>query len=166
MLNEDDSSESGAIRLSHSLDENAIESLVKCGLQDRFPEEYNTWVRRLAESRNQQDVKIRKGETAVKEKLTSESAQLEGILREAIVDAVMTTFPCVFRAVDLAHRLMSSSRTLNRESLGDPPSVDDVTRHDVTKPAGARNFDCLGTKICSHTPIRTIIKHNCAISED
>jgi hypothetical protein len=77
------------------LDENAIEVLVKYGLQDRFPVECNTWVERKQETRRNMEAEIKKKEIGLKEKLAGESPQLEEVLREAVVDTMVTTFPCV-----------------------------------------------------------------------
>jgi hypothetical protein len=75
------------------LDENAVQALVDCGLKDRFPEEYNTWVERKEEARKVLEVSLKREEVAINEKLADESAQLEELLRNAIVDAMITTFP-------------------------------------------------------------------------
>jgi hypothetical protein len=77
------------------LDENAIEVLVKYGLQDRFPVECNTWVERKQETHRNKEAEIKKKEISFKEKLAGESAQLEEVLRGAIVDKMVTTFPYV-----------------------------------------------------------------------
>lgn len=98
-FDESDFSESGAIRLSHSLDENAIQTLVKYGLQDRFPEACKTWVKRKDESHKKMNVEGKRRQAAVKEKLAGESTQLEELLRGGIVDAIIAIFPYVFRGV-------------------------------------------------------------------
>jgi cytochrome c biogenesis protein ResB len=75
-------------------------ALVKCGLQDRFPEEYKTWIQSKAESQRNMEAEVKKREETVKADLAAESTQLEESLREAIVDAIITTFPCVVCGVD------------------------------------------------------------------
>ena len=94
-----ESSKSGAIRLNDNLDENAIQALVTCGLKDRFPEQYHTWVQRKDESRRNLDAEIKKGEAAVNEQLADQPVQLEKSLCEAIVKAVLAVFPCVVSVV-------------------------------------------------------------------
>lgn len=95
VFDEYNSSESGAIRFSDNLDGNAIQALAQCGLQDRFPVEYNAWVERQKQAVINSEAEVKRKEAAIKKKLDSESHQLEGLLREAIVDVLITLFPCV-----------------------------------------------------------------------
>jgi hypothetical protein len=95
VLDESDSSESGALCLSHSLDENAIQALVQCGLQKRFPREYSNWAQRNEEVRRNLEAGTNKEKAAIAEKLAGESAKLEKVIRQAIVNAIINTFRCV-----------------------------------------------------------------------
>jgi hypothetical protein len=122
------------------LDEDAIEALVECGLRDRFPEECNTWAEQKTEVSRKLKADIEKAEADTKLKLSDESAQLEELLREAIVATMVTEFPCVADAVStVAVILRSFSRTLSRQSLGFP-SAREGSGHDAAKAAGARNY--------------------------
>jgi hypothetical protein len=134
-LYEFDSSMSGAIRLDHGLDENTMQVLVECGLQDRFPTECNTWAQCTEEARRNSAAGIKKEEAAVKEKLAGASGQLEILLREAIVNEVTSRFPYVTSVASIiADGLTSSSSTLCRKRLGCPDEKDDK---DLARPAGA-----------------------------
>lgn len=141
-LDESDSSESGAIRLASDLDENALQALIKCGLRDRFPVGCNTWIERTAEVRRKLEADIAKAEADNKQKLSDESAQLEELLCEAIVAAMITTYPCVADVMfTLAVILTSFSRTLSHRSLS--CFTDERSGHDAAKAAGARNSTSL-----------------------
>jgi hypothetical protein len=84
-----------------------MEILVKCGLQNRFPVECDTWVKRRQEARRNLEAEIKEKEAAFKDKLADKSAQLEEVLREAIVDRMVTMFPCVAVLVStITDRLM------------------------------------------------------------
>jgi hypothetical protein len=88
-------SESGAIRLSKSLDEDAIDILIQCGLQERFPKECNTWKSSVDEAVKLREGKVKQLEADLKQELEGKSAQLEVLLRQSIVDSIVDIFPCV-----------------------------------------------------------------------
>lgn len=88
-------SESGAVRLSESLDGDAIDILIQCGLQDRFPGECNGLKKSVEEARKLREGNARQMEADLKEKLESKSAQLEDLLRQSIVDSIVNKFPYV-----------------------------------------------------------------------
>jgi hypothetical protein len=88
-------SESGAIRFSRSLDEDAIDILIQCGLQERFPEVCNAWKNSVEQARKLREGKIKQMEVDLKEELESKSAQLRDLLRQSIVDSIVNKFPYV-----------------------------------------------------------------------
>ena len=84
---------SDRLRLSEKLDDEALNILVRSGLQKRFPRECIQWghessaIRRLSESRiNMQIGKMRT-------KLQTELPALEKSLFEAILDEVLRLYP-------------------------------------------------------------------------
>ena len=76
------------------------------------------------------EAEVKRKEAAIKKKLDSESQQLEGLLREAIVDVLITLFPCV------TFFMSATTGTLSRQCLG-RPLLDEADGHNIAKPAGA-----------------------------
>jgi hypothetical protein len=134
------SSESGAIRFGRDLDEHSMQALANCGLRERFPVEYKTWMERKSQARKNSVTEVKRKEAAVKEKLNNESEQLKNILREAIVDALVTKFPYVAFISPTVADTHDFLRTLSRQCLGRPLPTDEGDEHNVTNPAGAANF--------------------------
>ena len=95
ILDESDYRESGALRLGNDLDDDAIKALINCGLQDRFPEACDTWVQRNEDINRTLETRMKVQEAESMKRLTAEMPQLEKKFREAIIDAIVTTFPCV-----------------------------------------------------------------------
>jgi hypothetical protein len=88
-------SESGGLRLNEDISDDALCVLVKCGLQSRFPEECKQWLQRKSEARKVFEDNIESKAREMEKKLQGESSQLERGLHDAIVNAVIETFPYV-----------------------------------------------------------------------
>ena len=116
-----------------------MQALANCGLRERFPVEYETWMERKSQARQNSEAEVKRKEAAVKEKLNNESEQLKNILREAIVDALVTKFPCVAFISPTVADTHDFLRTLSRQCLS-RPLPDEGDEHNVTNPAGAAIF--------------------------
>jgi len=104
---------SGALRFDQNLDEQAMMTLVKNGLNDRFPALCKVWSQDKEATRKM----LAREDTNIKVELAHSSSKLENTLREAIVDVIVKTFP-----------------TFSRKSLGCPSpiegnDVDNATAH-------------------------------------
>lgn len=86
-------SESGAISLNKNLDLDAIDLLIQCGLQRRFPAESETFKNLLGEARKAHEDKIRQMQAGIREEVDSRSEELRELFREAIVDNIVNAFP-------------------------------------------------------------------------
>jgi hypothetical protein len=73
----------------------ALNALVDCGLRERFPEECKQWIQRKDEAHRVYKADISTEATQIENKLQRGSPQLERVLQEAIVDAIIETFPYV-----------------------------------------------------------------------
>lgn len=88
-------SESGTLRFNFELDEMALQALIKNGLRDRFPDDCTFWVKHKHEALQSLQIDINSEEAKIEARLKAESRQLQAILHEAIVDVVISVFPCV-----------------------------------------------------------------------
>ena len=86
---------SGGLRLNEDISDDALCVLVKCGLQSRFPEECKQWMQQKSETHKLFEDDIKSKARQMEKKLQGESSQLERGLHEAIIDAVIETFPLV-----------------------------------------------------------------------
>ncbi|KAJ7091563.1 hypothetical protein B0H15DRAFT_836658 [Mycena belliarum] len=89
----------GSIRLSPTLTDEGIEILMEHGLKSRHPAPFAAWKSRNQAAKEANSAEGRKEEQETKQKLTDESAQMEPMLREAIIDRLLVLFPTVDRTV-------------------------------------------------------------------
>jgi hypothetical protein len=82
-----------ALHLSEALDEEAINLLVNNGLNVRFRMECETWKQRKQSLRESFDSAKRREEESMKQNLADEATQLEGAIRQVVVNSVLQAFP-------------------------------------------------------------------------
>ncbi|KAJ7698920.1 hypothetical protein B0H17DRAFT_1049693 [Mycena rosella] len=106
----------GSIRFSSALCDEGIDILVDHGLNSRYPAPFKAWKSRNKAAKESIEADGRKEEQETKQKLTDETAEVEPMLREAIIDRLLAFFP-----------------TVNRATLSSSPSEDlDVLRTQYT----------------------------------
>jgi len=77
------------------MDGASLELLVECGLRHRFPEECKQWNERKIDIHQVFETDIKQEATQIENRLQANFSQLERLLHEAIVDAIIRPFPYV-----------------------------------------------------------------------
>ncbi|KAF7370364.1 VWFA domain-containing protein [Mycena sanguinolenta] len=101
----------GCIRFGPSLTDEGIEILMGHGLNSRFPRSFEAWQARNKAAQESIDAQGKKEEQDAKQKLTDTSQESELLLREAIIDRLITLYPTIDRTV------LSSSSEENLDLL-------------------------------------------------
>ncbi|KIM92371.1 hypothetical protein PILCRDRAFT_417 [Piloderma croceum F 1598] len=91
--------ESGALHLSEDMDGASLDSLVECGLRHRFPDECKQWNQYKVDAHKVFEAEIKEEAIQIEKRLQAELSQLERVLHEAIIDAIIRLFPTHIRTL-------------------------------------------------------------------
>ena len=79
--------------LSETLDDKALKTLMGLGLSTRFPEAYEAWEKRGIESEKHFQKTLAERQAEVHATLERNSEDIQGAVREAVIDEILKAFP-------------------------------------------------------------------------
>jgi hypothetical protein len=108
------------LQISESIGPKALNSLVRSGLNKRFPTECGTWVKEVTAIKSACQKDMGAQQKKVQDQLREARAQTEASIRFAVVNAVFSDYPSVF-VPPLSGALLTSKRIALLIVLYAPP---------------------------------------------